>query len=65
MVLLKYNRVDCTDNRELFYHLLNMVRGAGRCKEDFTYPLFCKYVININIEMLKEIMFLASGQGRT
>ena len=57
MVLLQYNWTDCTDNRELFYHLLNRVRG----KEGFTYPLFCKYVINI--EMLEEIMFLASEQG--
>ena len=57
MVLLQYNWADCTDNRELFYHLLNRVRG----KEGFTYPLFCKYVINI--EMLEEIMFLASEQG--
>ena len=65
MVLLQYNRVDCTDNRELFYHVFNMVRGAGRGKKGFTYPLFCNYVININIEMLKEIIFLASGQSGT
>ena len=57
MVLLQYNWTECTDNRELFYHLLNSVRG----KDGFTYPLFCKYVINI--EMLEEIMFLASEQG--
>ena len=42
-----------------------MVRGPGRGKEGFTYPLFCKYIININIEMLKEIMFLARGHSGT
>ena len=57
IVLLQYNWYDCHDNRELFFHLLNRVRG----KDGFTYPLFCKYVVNI--EMLEEIMFLASEQG--
>ena len=45
MVLLQYNWADSHDNRELFYHLLNRVRG----KDGFTYPLFCKYIINIDI----------------
>ena len=57
MVLLQYNWSDCADNRELFYYLLNRVKG----KEGFTYPLFCKYVINI--EILEEIMHLASEGG--
>lgn len=57
MVLLQHNWEDCHDNRELFYHLLNRVRG----KDGFTYPLFCKYIINIDI--LQEVMFLASEQG--
>ena len=30
-------------------------------QEGLTYPLFCKYVINI--EVLQEIMFLAGDQG--
>ena len=54
MVLLQVN---WADNRELFYHLLNRVRG----KEGFSYPLFCKYVINI--EILEEVMYLASEAG--
>ena len=57
MVLLQYNWAESQDNKELFYHLINRVRG----KDGFTYPLFCKYVINI--EMLEEVMFLASEQG--
>ena len=57
MVLLQYNWGEGQDNKELFYHLINRVRG----KDGFSYPLFCKYVINI--EMLEEVMFLASEQG--
>ena len=31
-------------------------------RETFTYTMFCKYVVNI--EMLSEVMHLASEQGR-
>merc|ERR1711892_38081 len=54
ITIMQYN---WPDGRELFYHLLNRVRG----REGFSYPLFCQYVINI--EILEEIMFLASEQG--
>ena len=54
IVLLQYN---WPHTRELFYHLLNRVKR----QEGLTYPLFCKYVINI--EVLQEIMFLAGEQG--
>ena len=57
MVLLQHSWADSEDTRELFYHLLGRVRG----RETFTYPLFCKYVVNI--EMLGEVMHLASEQG--
>ena len=54
ITLLQYN---WPHTRELFYHLLNRVKR----QEGLTYPLFCKYVINI--EVLQEIMFLAGEQG--
>ena len=54
ITLLQYN---WPHTRELFYHLLNRVKG----REGLVYPLFCKYVINI--EVLEEIMFLAGDQG--
>ena len=54
ITIMQYN---WPDNRELFYHLLNRVRG----REGFSYPLFCQYVINI--EILEEVMFLANEQG--
>ena len=54
ITLLQYN---WPHTRELFYHLLNRVKG----REGLSYPLFCKYVINI--EVLEEIMFLAGDQG--
>jgi len=54
ITIMQYN---WPDDRELFYHLLNRVRA----REGFSYPLFCQYIINI--EILEEIMFLASEQG--
>ena len=54
ITLLQYN---WPHTRELFYHLLNRVKR----QEGLTYPLFCKYVINI--EVVQEIMFLAGEQG--
>jgi len=54
ITIMQYN---WPDNRELFYHLLNRVRG----REGFSYPLFCQYVVNI--EILEEVMFLANEQG--
>ena len=52
ITLLQYN---WPHTRELFYHLLNRVKR----QEGLTYPLFCKYVINI--EVLEEIMFLGGS----
>jgi len=54
ITIIQYN---WPEERELFHHLLSRVRT----RETFSYPLFCNHVVNI--EILQEVMFLASEQG--
>jgi len=54
ITVLQYN---WPDHRELFHMMLHRIRK----KETFSYPLFSQYVVNIDI--LEEMMYLASDQG--